>query len=266
MTFAEVAKTFLELGMLGSCAAMMIYIFYENHKRSHQTDDEKNKLIVDNYNKIETMLSTLTQNIQDQNNNLIERQELHYEKENERATQLITAIINGVTSHVPTPEEDKKLDEINNEVDKTLRMLREDTNASRACIVQYHNGGKGINKQSFQKMSMTNEQVKLSVQPLITEFKDQYRMSLSYFVNKLRDDGKCYIKNVEDIKEFDASTYEFMKFKEINSLYGRAIKGPEGNVIAFIGLQYEGKNIPNDTLIDDAFDKYYSTFEKALNK
>ena len=266
MNFPEVLKAFLEVGILGLCAIMMIIIFYENHKRSHQTDDEKNKLIVDNYNKIEDMLNGLTQNIQNQNNKLLERQEIHFEKESERANQLIQAIITGVTQHVPTAEEDKKLDEINNQVDKTLRMLREDTNASRACIVQYHNGGKGINKQSFQKMSMTNEQVKLSVQPIMNEFKDQYRMSLSYFVNKLRDDGKCYIKNVENIRDLDASTYEFMKFKEINSLYGKAITGPQGNVIAFIGLEYEGKNMPNDELIDEAFNKYYNTFESALNK
>lgn len=266
MTFPEVFKAFLEVGMLGLCAIMMCIIFYENHKRSQQTDDEKNKLIVENYNKIEAMLTSLTKNIQEQNNALLERQEQHFLMENQRTSELIKAIITGVTQHVPSAEEDKKLDEINTEVDKTLRMLREDTNADRACIVQYHNGGKGINRQSFQKMSMTNEQVKLSIQPMMGEFKDQYRMSLSYFVNKLRDDGKCYIKSVEDIKDLDASTYEFMKFKEINSLYGKAIKGPEGNVIAFVGLEYTGKNMPNDDLIDEALDKYHIIFEGTLNK
>lgn len=266
MEFAEGFKAFLEIGMLGLCSVMMCVIFYENHKRNNKVDDDKNKFISGNFNKIETMLTDLTKNVQEQNNLLIERQELHYEKENERTTQLIQAVVNGVVAHVPSPEEDRKLYEINNIVDDTLRRLREDANASRAYIVQYHNGGKGINRQAFQKMSMTNEQVKLSIKPIMNEFKDQYRMSLSYFVNKLRDEGKCYIRDVEEIKNIDVSTYEFMKFKEIKSLYGKAIRGSEGNVIAFIGLDYEGRDVPDTTLIDESFAKYHSILENALNK
>lgn len=266
MTFSEGLKAFLEVGMLGLCAIMMCVIFYENHRRSHKVDDEKNKVLSDSYSEIKDMLNSLTHSIQEQNDRLLERQEIHYEKENERTSQLIQAIVSGVTSHVPSPEEDKKLYEINNIIDDTLKRLREDTNASRAYIVQYHNGGKGINRQAFQKMSMTNEQVKLSVKPIISEFKDQYRTSLSYFINKLRDEGKCYIKDLEHIKDIDASTYEFMRFKNINSIYGKAIKGPEESVIAFVGIDYEGKNVPNDELIDDAFDKYYQTLETALTK
>lgn len=266
MEFAETVKAFVEIGMLGLCAVMMCIVFYENHRRDNETDSKKNKFISDNFNSIETMISDLTKNIQEQNNLLIERQESHYEKEAERTTQIIQSVITGVTQHVPTPEEDTKLYDINNTIDYTLRRLREDTNASRAYIVQYHNGGKGINRQSFQKMSMTNEQVKLSVKPIMTEFKDQYRMSLSYFINKLRDDGKCYISDIEAIKNIDVSTYEFMKFKEMKSLYGKAIRGPEGNVIAFIGLDYEGRDVPDNSLIDEAFAKYHKIIENALNK
>ena len=84
MDFASVVKAFLEVGMLGLCAIMMIIVFYENHKRANLTDEEKNKLIKDNFDVIQKQLSGLMEDIQDQNNKLIERQELHWEKENER--------------------------------------------------------------------------------------------------------------------------------------------------------------------------------------
>ena len=59
MTFPEVFKAFLEIGILGLCAVMMCIIFYENHKRSHQTDDEKNKLLTDNFKGLNEKMDTM---------------------------------------------------------------------------------------------------------------------------------------------------------------------------------------------------------------
>ena len=68
MEFAEGFKAFLEIGMLGLCSVMMCVIFYENHKRNNKVDDDKNKFISGNFTKIETMLTDLTKNVQEQNN------------------------------------------------------------------------------------------------------------------------------------------------------------------------------------------------------
>jgi hypothetical protein len=42
-----------------------------------------------------------------------------------------------------------------------IKQMLIDTKADRAYVVQYHNGGRGINKQSFLKMSITNEEVQI---------------------------------------------------------------------------------------------------------
>ena len=68
--------------------------------------------------------------------------------------------------------------QISQEIDKHLQAIITETNASRAALIQYHNGGRGINKQSFLKMSMTNEQIQLGVKPFINGFKDQFRSIL----------------------------------------------------------------------------------------
>ena len=75
MTFPDVLKAFLEVGMLGLCAIMMCVIFYENHKRSHQTDDEKNKLLVDNFKSLNNKMDNMVSSITNQNNRFVEIQE-----------------------------------------------------------------------------------------------------------------------------------------------------------------------------------------------
>ena len=60
--FTEILKAFLEVGLLGLCAIMMIVIFYENHKRSHQTDDEKNKLLTDSFKGLNAKMDNIVAN------------------------------------------------------------------------------------------------------------------------------------------------------------------------------------------------------------
>ena len=139
--FANVLKAFLEVGLLGLCAVMMIIIFYSNHKRSHKVDDEKNKLLVDNFKNLNIKMDNMVEGITEQNKRFVEFQEKQSEK-------LINAVINGVVNHVPTTEESHKLTNISNAVDKILQDVLLETNASRACLVQYHNGGKGIDSGS----------------------------------------------------------------------------------------------------------------------
>lgn len=266
MGLAEMIQAYMEIGFLGLCAVVVVTMFYQDHKNKQKHDREQEKVLSDNFNNMNEKITDLTNQIQKQNDLLIQRQEEHYQNENERANELIKSIVNGVAYHVPSPEEEAKLGEINNKIEKTLQMLREDTNASRASIVQYHNGGKGINKQAFLRMSMTNEQVKLSVKPIISKFKDQYRTSLAYIVNNLQKHNKCFIENIEDLKNKDINTYEFMQNYDINSIYCKAVRNKYNNVIAFISLEFDGKDKADLALINDAFDKYENIITEELNK
>ena len=116
------------------------------------------------------MVSSIT----NQNNRFVEFQEKQAEK-------LINTIIHGVVNHVPSTEESTKLTNISNTIDKILQDILLETGASRACLVQYHNGGKGINQQAFLKMSMTNEKTQLGVKSIMGECKEQFRSALGYF-------------------------------------------------------------------------------------
>lgn len=267
MEFAGIVKAYLEVGVLGLNAIMLIIMFYENHKRSHAKEDEKDKLLGDNSKSLDDKLNKVLDTIQSQNDYLIKNQEKHFQDIQSHNEEVVRAVVNGVVTHVPSSDENEKLSKINNQIDGTLQAMLLATGASRVSLVQYHNGGKGVNRQSFLKMSMTNEQVQLGIVPFMTEFKDQFRSVLSYFITQLNNNGYCYIEDVEKVKDIDTSIYEFMKSRKIKSKFGYAVRNPEGSVIAFLCIEFvEGaSSIVDVDKIDQCFKEYHKIFDTLLN-
>lgn len=136
------------------CSILTVMIAYLGFKRSHEDNKDKDRRLDKDKEKLDNRFDDMLKLIQQQNQTFQEQQL----KNNE---MLINSIIQGVTNHVPSDEENNKLTKITEEIDKTLQQILIFTNADRVDLVQYHNGGKGVNKQSFLKMSMTNEQVKI---------------------------------------------------------------------------------------------------------
>lgn len=258
MEFAQALQAYMEVGFLGICGVLVVVMFYLFVKRSHQKEDEQDNKHTQKDNLIQNNFSTLTKFIQEQFKMLIDQQ-------TENNKLLMNAIVKGVTNHVPSRDENDKLTNVNTEINNHLQQILLNTNASRANLVQYHNGGRGINKQSFLKMSITNEQVQLGVKPFISEFKDQFRNLLAYFVQQLDEKGYCYIQDSETLKDKDISTYEFLKDRGIQAKYGMAIRDNNGMVIGFVSVEYLDKNNANTQIIDKVFKEQQKVFETLLN-
>lgn len=178
---------------------------------------------------------------------------------------MMNQIIYQVNSHVPSAEEDKNLSLLNNTINAYLNDLLKKVDASRVNLVQYHNGARNLNRMSFLKMSVTNEQVKVGCKPLMPEFKDQFRSVLSYVVSELDEKGYCFIKNPEDVKEKDAGTYEFLINRNIKSKYTMAIRNDEETVIGFICVEYENKPTKSTEEIKKNLEKYKERIQTLLN-
>lgn len=269
MDWANYIKAYLEVGMLGLSAILLIAIFWLSYKRYEKQDD----LTITRRNKRDDDMEDRRNRKED---HMIERQETkedRLEKKFDKMIEmmqaqnkeLINTIITGVTTHVPTTEENDKLTKVSEEIDHTLQNILLETNASRVSLVQYHNGGKGVNRQSFLKMSITNEQVQLGVKPFISEFKDQFRSVLAYFVKTLNDSDYCYIDDVEAIQQLDASMYEFMSNRGIQAKFGMAIRGCEGNVIGFVCAEFLNNKNVDVSKIDRCFKENKKVFETLLN-
>ena len=139
MEWLEVAKVYAELGILGLVGVLFIVIMYQSFKRNNQKDDEKDKRIdkkddtyVQDKHNLENKFNEMIELIQQQNQ--------EYQDQQAKNTELlIQSVIQGVTNHVPSPEENDKLTKISEEIDKHLQQILLQTNASRANLVQYHN-------------------------------------------------------------------------------------------------------------------------------
>ena len=259
MEWAELAKVYVEIGILGLCGILTVMIAYLGFKRSKEDNKNKDKRLENNQDKLDNRFDTMLKMIQEQNQAFQEQQL----KNNE---MLINNIVQGVTNHVPSSEENTKLTRITEEIDKTLQQMLIYTNADRVDLVQYHNGGKGVNKQSFLKMSMTNEQVKVGVKPFMSEFKDQFRSVISYITKTLNEKGFCYIDNAEQVKEADPGTYEFLINRGIESKYCMAIHdAQENSVIAFVCIEYIKKENARPDLVDKALKEKQKVLETLLN-
>ena len=146
---------------------------------------------------------------------------------------------------------------IGTKINEILEQLREYNDASRASLVQFHNGGHNLVNSSFLKMDMTNEKVKLGVALLQSEFKDQYKDLLSYWCEQLVKEGFCYVEDIEDIKSIDTSMYNFLHSRHIVSIYGVSITDTKGHLIGFINIDYMAGDIQPDldSIAADLHDK-----------
>ena len=259
MSWAELVKVYVEIGILGLCGILTIMIAYLGFKRSQESNKSKDKSLKDNHDKLDDRFDAMLKIIQEQNRTFQEQQL----KNNE---MLINSIVQGVTNHVPSSEENTKLTRITEEIDKTLQQMLIFTNADRVDLVQYHNGGKGVNKQSFLKMSMTNEQVKIGVKPFMSEFKDQFRSVISYITKSLNEKGYCYINDAEVVKTVDPGTYEFLINRGIEAKYCMAIHDTKDNfVIGFVCIEYIKKEDAKPDLVDQVFKEKQKILETLLN-
>lgn len=194
----------------------------------------------------------------------------------EQNKQIMTEMMNGnkrdleqavqkITKHIPSSEENAKQTRINENLDDCLKKILDKVNADRVNIVQFHNGGRGLNGQSFLKMSMTNEVVREDIKPFASMFKDQFRTVLGYFVKELNNNGKCFIDDTEDLKNVDVSMYEFLKSRQIKAKYGVAIRNKYDDVIGFLCIEYERRKLDNKTIIEETIKEYQQTIEALLN-
>lgn len=260
-----IISAYTELGILGLLAVIFVVLVWKSYGHKHLDDkwkqaklDKKDEILEEDKQNISAQLQNLT-------TMLIKQSEENLVKEREMNRELIQQIVDGVTNHSLSYTENAKLTDVNKEIDVILKDILNETNASRACLVQYHNGGKGINKQAFLKMSMTNEKTKLGAKSIMSSCKDQFRSAVGYFINEIGETGHCCIFDIEEVKNKDVGMYELMLSRDIKAKCGYGIHNREGMVIAYICVEFEDKEDAVKETIKKAFIEHYREVERLLN-
>lgn len=263
--FSSVLQAYTEVGILGLLAVLVVILIWRSFGRKGKDDDWKKSKIDKKDEIMESDKLSLSNQLQDLTKTIIETTEKNFEREREMNRELLKQVIDSVNNHSLSKDENDKLTEINRCIDNILKDILNETNASRASLVQYHNGGRGINKQAFLKLSMTNEKTKTNVKTIMPEVKDQFRSILGYFVNELNEKGQCYILDIEDVKSKDIGMYELMSTRGIEAKCGHAIHNKDDMVIGYICVEFENKK---DAVLDDikvSFTEHYREIERLLN-
>lgn len=252
--YAQIYQAYVEVGILGLLAILVIILIWRSYNRKGDDDKWKNSKIDNKDFLLENDKQTTNKQLEQLTEILVKQQE-----------KFIDKVITGVNYHVPTEEENTKLTKINTDIDVILQDILLETQASRVALVQYHNGGKGINKQAFLKMSMTNEKIQLGIKPFMQDFKDQFRSVLGYFVNTINLNSTCDIPDTEEMKYKDIGMYEFLKNRNIASEFGYGIKNKENTIIGFICVEYQDTLVPDLDKVHTSLKEHYKEIERLLN-
>lgn len=232
MTAAELTKIYVEIGALGLAFVILMVVFILFAKNSIKNSNNQSELI-----------KTLLEEKDKQNNDLIKQ------------------IVTQVNSHTPSPQETKVANIISKSIDEQLQSLLNDTKASRAIFIQYHNGARGLSKHSFMKMSCTNEAHASNVKPLTPTFQNQMKSLFNKALLKLDETGEYSVENLDDIKDEDGSMYWFMSIREDKQAFHLSVRDKYDNPIGYLLLIYANNN-PVTVKKEDIIPRMHST--KAL--
>jgi len=159
---------------------------------------------------------------------------------------LLTAVIGPIAVKIVQNRIDKKNKDSLNEalkentiVSEKLEKIREDHNADRAWIMQFHNGGNFYpTGKSIQKFSMCYETVDKGVYSIQSSFQNIPISLFSKSINTLLEKD---IVTVPDFKDDKIEKYGLEYIAEENgckSAYLVAIKSIDGKFIGTLGIEY----------------------------
>ena len=204
---------------------LYLLIFWQNKRaESKRKKDENTAKLAENEQKIKAEQQR-------------RQQELEFETK-------IIGMIKDIMEPVHTAEEQSQNRHMNAFIVKQLECLVE-KGADRSYMFQFHNGGKDMLGRGFLKMSMMQEAIGQDIKSIMVKYQNAPRMMFPKLYDALDTNNYYDIPNVEDIKDKDPFTYQFMIEHGVKSALFRSIKREDGLMIGFIGMEYMTKECPN---------------------
>lgn len=151
---------------------------------------------------------------------------------------LIRAIKSTKMEFENIPIKIKKQVSVDTEITEAMDSLKEQLNADRIQIYDFHNGGHYSNGRSALKVSCSYEVCRTGIQPKQSQLQSIPISCISKFTNKILNDEKFEVKNLEEIKEKMPATYQLKRDMGLNSFYDIAIKNSKNEVIGFLAVQF----------------------------
>lgn len=171
-------------------------------------------------------------------------------KQNQKNMKIITDLNKQLVDKFLTEDEnsDKTADEeknlvvkhvqLNDELQKQLKIMRDKTDCDRTYIFLFHNGEHTLNMFPFLKVTCFIEWKLYTVKQTMTDQRAIPVSILNTLCTNLLNKDKYMCGNLDDIQEVDPMLYAWLKSKGAKSFFSRALKDDNKNLIGFVACDY----------------------------
>lgn len=136
------------------------------------------------------------------------------------------------------PKKIKKQVNVDDLVISKMEEVKEQLNADRVQIYDFHNGGHYANGRSALKTSCSYEVVRSGIERKQGFLQAIPLSCLSKFVSKLMNEDFLEVSNIEEIKDEMPATYQLKKDMKINSFYDVILNNSIGEPVGFLAIQF----------------------------
>lgn len=168
----------------------------------------------------------------------IKRERQRDADENARYDKLVKTLVEvvqrGPVHTVKEQEDDRRLHElIQHNLDSIVS-----NGAVRAYYFTFHNGGRNVLGHGLLKMSVFAESVARG-EHIMGRYQSIPRSMFTFGYKKLDEEGDYYILNVDDVRETDQASYNFLTEHGAKAALFRAAKADDGLIIGFVGAEFD---------------------------
>ncbi len=150
---------------------------------------------------------------------------------------------------VSIPKKIKRQTGIDVEIMKRIEEVKEELNADRVQVYEFHNGGHYADGRTAFKTTCTFESCRYGVQPCQLRLSNVPLNCIPNFASKLLEDGELEVLNIKDIQSSMPSTYALKKSMQINSFFDMVIRNKEGHPVGFLAIQFTKNPYNIDKLV-----------------
>lgn len=137
------------------------------------------------------------------------------------------------------------------EIITKMEEFKEQLNADRIHVYEFHNGEHYSDNRPAYKFSCTYEVFKSGNKPIQQECKGIATNCMPLFINEIINNGKFICDDLEDLKSIMSSTYNFKHALKIQAFFDIAIRNEYGETIGFVAVHWFKKEnmIKNEDMI-----------------
>ena len=140
----------------------------------------------------------------------------------------------------------------NTNVYTALDFLRQEVEADRAYIMEFHNGDHYFSGRGQQKFSCTYESVEVGIS-IECENSQNHRVSNYHsYIKEIIENGRFLYTNVLEIE--DQGFLRMIRGKGVSAIYNVPIKTLNGKIIGILGIDYVRSSPTEDLDTKDRFD------------